>query len=91
MPGRPGGVTTSDPPREVLRVEALSLRDFRGNVIHMDVAAADCFFCNLQAPTFHEIDLRYRDRDFVELTVLNESEFLPRPYIDPASCACFTA
>ena len=68
-------------------LQALSVRDFRGKVVHIDIAAFDCFWCNLQAPTFHEVDLAYRDRDFILLTVLNASEFAPRPYADADACA----
>jgi glucose/arabinose dehydrogenase len=68
-------------------LQALSVREFRGNVVHIDIAAFDCFWCNLQAPTFHEVDLAYRDRDFILLTVLNASEFAPRPYADADACA----
>jgi hypothetical protein len=67
--------------------QALSIRDFRGKVVHLDIAAFDCFWCQLQAPTLPPVDRQFRDRDFILLTVLNASEFSPRPYTDPAACA----
>jgi hypothetical protein len=67
--------------------QALSVRDFRGKVVHLDIAAFDCFWCNLQAPTFPEVDQSFRGRDFILLTVLNASEFAPRPYGSPEACA----
>ena len=67
-------------------MQALSIRDFRGKVVHLDIAAFDCFWCQLQAPTFPPVDEEFRDRDFILLTVLNGSEFFPRPYDDPAAC-----
>ena len=68
-------------------LQALSVRDFRGRVVHIDVAAFDCFWCNLQAPTFHEVDVNFRGRDFVLITIMNASEFVPRPYDGPDACA----
>jgi len=68
-------------------LQALSVRDFRGKVVHLDISADNCVFCNLQAPTFHAVDLQFRDRDFILLTVLTRSLLGPKPYVTPEDCA----
>ena len=41
--------------------------------MQLDISADNCFWCNLQAPTYREVDLRYRGRGFTLLTILNAS------------------
>ena len=68
-------------------LQALSLRDFRGQTVVMEIAAQDCFWCELQGPTMPAVVNDYRARDFMIVTVMNASEIGRRPYADAASCA----
>jgi hypothetical protein len=68
-------------------LQALSMRDFRGKVVHFDLSSNDCFWCNAQAPTYHDVDLDYRDRDFVLVTVLSEVLIGPSAFPNAAACA----
>lgn len=68
-------------------MQQLSVRDFRGKVVHLDLSSDDCPWCNLQAPTFHAVDLAYRDRDFIEITVFNQFFSGPFTYSSTAACA----
>ncbi len=51
----------------------ITLSDFRGKVIRLDISAFDCFFCSQMAINFLPLDLLHRDRDLVIITVLMKS------------------
>jgi len=85
--------TTGDPikltdfnPSSPTYMQELSIRDFRGKVVHLDLAVRNCFFCVLEAPTYDAVDMEFRGRDFVQLTVFTENLSGPFPF-DPPNCA----
>lgn len=66
--------------------QAVSVGDFRGRVVKLDLSADNCFWCNVQADQEAANDTKYRDRDFLFITVLTLTYALTDP-IPPANCA----
>jgi hypothetical protein len=64
----------------------LSLSDFRGKVIRMDISALNCTYCRQQAVIAAKIEDKNHSRDFVAMTVLTHS-FVGAPPIPPEMCA----
>jgi hypothetical protein len=60
-------------PNSSTYLEALSMADFRGKVVHLDISADNCFWCNVQADSYGPIDQTYEQRDFARLTVFTKS------------------
>lgn len=67
-------------------MQALSISDFRGRVVKMDISSDNCFWCNVQADQEPVNDTKYRDRDFLFVTILTQSYAGVTP-IPPANCA----
>ncbi len=60
-------------PRSPTYLQEVGLSDYRGRVIHIDLSADDCFWCNVQADFFHDVDVEFRDRDFVLLVIFTQN------------------
>jgi len=79
-------------PKSPTYMQQLSVADFRGRVIKMDLSADNCYYCNEQASggsshvPYHDIDVRYRDRDFIFLTILT-LDYNTLEAIPPGQCA----
>jgi glucose/arabinose dehydrogenase len=63
-----------------------SLHDFRGNVIHLDISALDCFYCKKEAAVYRRLHDEYKGRGFTSITVLVNS-FGDYSVIPPQDCA----
>jgi glucose/arabinose dehydrogenase len=53
--------------------QALTMSDFRGRVVRMDISSDNCFWCNVQAGYLPALDAELRDRDLTIVTVFTES------------------
>ncbi|RMG44215.1 MAG: hypothetical protein D6718_10465 [Acidobacteria bacterium] len=79
-------------PNSPTYMQQLSVADFRGRVIKLDLSADNCYYCNEQASgggahvPYHDIDVKYRDRDFINITVLTLDYTTLEP-IPPSQCA----
>lgn len=63
-----------------------TLHDFRGMVVHMDLSALDCYYCQQQASEFRDLFDEYRGRGFVTITALMNS-YHDDSAIPPEQCA----
>ncbi len=69
--------------------QMLTMSDFRGRVVRMDISSDNCFWCNVQADFIPPLDVLYRDRDLTVLTVFTETYGGVVAY--PTESACATA
>jgi hypothetical protein len=67
----------------------LSISDFRGKVIRMDISADNCYYCNLQAPFAAQVEDDYHARDFVGITMMTLSYSTLQP-IPESLCEIYT-
>jgi hypothetical protein len=67
-------------------MQQLSLSDFRGKVIRVDLSANNCTFCRQQADNAANVEDQNHARDFVAMTVLTLS-YSGVPAIPTAQCA----
>ncbi len=74
-------------PNSPTYMQSISIADFRGWVVRMDISADDCFWCNVQADYNHEIDQKYRARNFTNLTIFTKTYHGLVPYASPEECA----
>lgn len=71
--GAPGyGLIDYNPHSETF-MQTITLADLRGRVVRMDISATNCFWCGVQADFFHDLDLKYRDRDVSIVTVMMDT------------------
>ncbi len=75
-------------PRSATYMRSLTMADFRGSVVRMDISADDCFWCNVQAGYLNAVDAQYRSRDYREVTVFTLSYTTLEP-VPPAQCASY--
>jgi len=73
-------------PHSPTYLQALGMSDFRGKVVHLDLSAINCVFCNSQADVFATIEEDWRDRDVVFVTIMNQN-FQTLAPIPTANCA----
>jgi hypothetical protein len=66
----------------------LSMSDFRGKVVRLDLSADNCYYCNLQAPFAAQVENDYHARDFIAVTVLTLS-YSGVPAIPPSACDAY--
>jgi glucose/arabinose dehydrogenase len=66
--------------------QMLTMSDFRGQVVRMDISATDCGWCDIQADLFHNLDIKYRDRDMRFVTIMMRS-YGGWTAIAPSECA----
>lgn len=78
-------------PNSPTYLQMLTITDFRGKVIRMDISADNCFWCGVQAGFLPDLDAKYRDRDLVALTVFTQSYGGVVPYPNEATCAAAIA
>ncbi|GEM_PF-3792949 len=71
--------------------QMLTMSDFRGNVVRMDVSSEDCFWCNVQKGYIPPLDQSYRDRDLRVITVFTQYLAGITAYANEADCAAGAA
>jgi hypothetical protein len=69
----------------------LAMSDFRGRVVRMDLCSEDALWCSVQSDYLPAVDLQYRDRDLVIVTVLTESFTGAGPFDTLEECATAAA
>ncbi len=75
--------------------QMLTLSDFRGKVVRMDISSDNCFWCNVQASFMPPLDVNYRERDLKIITVFTElyswsdgsNSWPTKAYTDSGACA----
>lgn len=67
--------------------QLIGLGDYRGKVVRLDLSAYDCFWCDVQADFVHPLDVKYRDRDTIFVTVFMKSYTNWSAYPNEAECA----
>lgn len=78
-------------PNSPTYLQMLTMSDFRGKVIRMDISSDNCFWCNVQAGYIPPLDTNYRDRDLQVLTVFTETYGGVVAYATEAACATAVA
>lgn len=67
--------------------QLVSIADYRGKVVKLDLTANDCFWCQVQAGQESTNDALYRDRDFLYVSIFTRYLATLAAYPDAASCA----
>jgi hypothetical protein len=67
-------------------MQSVNLRDFRGKVLKVDISALNCGACATQASLARMIDIQYRMRDFMNVTIMLNS-YGDWSAISPDDCA----
>jgi glucose/arabinose dehydrogenase len=67
-------------------MQEVTLDDFRGQVIRLDISADNCFWCDVQADYIHGVYDDFGARDFMPITVLTLKYAGIQP-IPPEQCA----
>ena len=78
-------------PNSPTYLQMLTLSDFRGKVVRMDISSNNCVYCKLQSAYIGELDIDYRDRDMAFVTVFTRSYGGVTPYTTEAACAADVA
>jgi hypothetical protein len=76
-------------PYSATYLQQLSLSDFRGKVIRMDLSANNCTFCRQQADNAANVEDAHHARDFVAMTVLTLSYSGVPAIPSPALCQSY--
>ncbi len=71
--------------------QALTMSDFRGRVVRMDISSDNCFWCNVQSGYIPPLDDELRDRDLTIVTVFTESYGGVTAYATLEACATAAA
>ncbi len=66
--------------------QAVSISDFRGKVVKIDLSANDCFWCQVQAGQEATNDVKYRDRDFLYVSIFTQYLSSLAAYPDATTC-----
>ena len=71
--------------------QMVTLSDFRGKVVRMDISSDNCIYCKFQSQFIGPLDIDYRDRDMAFITVFTQSYGGVTPYANEAACAADVA
>ena len=71
--------------------EYLTMSDFRGRVVRMDISSDNCVWCNVQSSFIPPLDAELRDRDLTIVTVFTETYGGVKAYATEAACATAAA
>lgn len=69
----------------------LTMSDFRGKVVRMDISSDNCFWCNVQSGYLPAVERKYRDRDFRIVTVFTQTYAGVIPFATIEGCATAAA
>jgi len=70
---------------------ALTMSDFRGRVVRMDISSDNCFWCNVQKGYIPPLDTELRDRDLSVITVFTQTYGGVIPFASIEACATAAA